>query len=169
MCVSCFAVRTRDVTNVTVRWSWSWARCNVTSRYEAGATSFADDARSSRDGDAERSDEPSSSSTWVRGLDGCIRSVRVSKTTLASRCGFARAPMSSPTLGNGDFHGQRGKVAKAWVFPTALGPQSSGSWVVLRHQSVPMRDPLSMPRRRRQRHKRHVSVDQKNHDLVPTK
>ena len=59
MCVSCFTVRTRDVTDVMVRLHIGCdalvrgrARCNVTSRVGAGATSFADDVRSSRDGDA---------------------------------------------------------------------------------------------------------------------
>ena len=94
MCVSCFAVRTRYVANVTVRWPWSWARCNV--------TSVAGDARSSRGGDAERAVvvvvvvNPAAVGACLRDDIGFALWVRAASDVVAN-------------FGNGDFHGQNAR------------------------------------------------------------
>ena len=97
MCVSCFAVRTRDVTDVMVRLHIGCdalvrgrARCNATSRTWGPVRRHSRTTRSaSCGGDAERAvvvivvnPGPSRSD-----LDGWMQSTRV-RDDMGSRCGF---------------------------------------------------------------------------------
>jgi len=101
---------------------------------------------------------------WRSGLDGCIRSVRV-RDDMGSRC---RRQLREMAMN----HGQKGKVARAWVFPITPRPTNTGMLVVFFPQDlntheravsrqIPVRStssvrssgrPLSMAAAQRRRH-----------------
>ena len=135
MCVSSCTVRTRDVTYVMVRLHIGYGalvvgavQCDI-AHLGVGATPFADDAQCKCGGDAERAvvvivvnPGPSRSD-----LDGWMQSTRV-RDDMGSRCGIGVGfQRRRQLLGNGMNHGQKGKVARAWV-PYCPRPKSSGEW-----------------------------------------